>query len=173
MEEPSEQKAVSEELKKFENALKVEQAKSKDYLERLKYLQADFENYRRRMEKEFAEVTQRSKENLVVNLLSVLDDLERAIETGKTTENTKALLEGVEMVHKRLSAVLEKEGLEEIDAVGRPFDPHMHEILVKIPSEKCDEGTVIEESRKGFTLKGRVIRPSVVKIACKEEDEVE
>jgi molecular chaperone GrpE len=63
----------------------------------------------------------------------------------------------------------EKEGLKEIDAVGKPFDPHVHEILVKIPSNNREEGTVIEEARKGFTLRGKVIRPSVVKIACKRK----
>jgi len=159
----------SEELKRLEEALNAEQAKSKEYLDRLKYLQADFENYRKRVAKEFQEVTERSNEKLIVNLLNVIDDLERAIKIGKTTKKVKALLEGVEMVHKKLYAVLEREGLTGLEAVGKPFDPNLHEVLAKVPAKDCEDGIVIEEARKGFMFKGKVIRPSVVKIASKEE----
>ncbi|MEM2915143.1 MAG: nucleotide exchange factor GrpE, partial [Candidatus Bathyarchaeia archaeon] len=145
MEKSSEQKEDSEELKRLEDALSAEQAKCKEYLDRLKYLQADFENYRKRVEKELVEVAQRSNEKLIVNLLNVMDDLERAIETGKKTKNVKALLEGVGMVYKNLQTMLEQEGLKRIDAVGKPFDPLAHEILVKIPTKDQEEGTVIEE----------------------------
>jgi molecular chaperone GrpE len=102
-----------------------------------------------------------------------MDDLERAIETGKKSKDLKALLEGVRMVYKNLQSMLEKEGVEKIDAVGKPFDPLAHEILVKIPTKDHEEGTVIEETRKGFTFKGKVIRPSIVKVACKKNEEGE
>jgi len=158
------------EIEKLEDALEAEQAKSKEYLDRLKYLQADFENYRKRVEKESQEVTQRSNEKLIASLLDVLDDLEEAIKTGKTTDNANALLEGVEMVYKKLYTILEREGLTKLEATGKPFDPNIHEILVKVPTKDHTEGTVIEEARKGFMLKGKIIRPTVVKIACKEEE---
>jgi len=169
MEKPSRRVKGSKELRRLEEALSLEQAKSREYLDRLKYLQADFENYRKRMEKEFQEVTQRSNERLILNLLNVIDDLESAIETGKTTENVSALLEGIEMTYRKLYTTLEREGLTRLEAVGKPFDPNIHEILVKVPTKDNEDGIVIEEVRKGFMFKGKVIRPSVVKIASKEE----
>jgi len=169
MEKPSRRTKVSEELKRLKEELNAEQAKSREYLDRLKYLQADFENYRKRVEREFQEVTQRSNEKLIVNLLNVIDDLERAIETGRTTVNANALLEGVEMTRKKLYTILEQEGFVKIEAYGKPFDPNVHEILAKVPTKNYDEGIVIEEVRKGFMFKGKVIRPSIVKIACKYE----
>ena len=165
---PPKRRRASKKVRMLEEALKAEQAKSKDYLNQLKYLQADFDNYRKRMVREFQEVSQRSNEKLIASVLNVVDDLERAIETGKKTDNTGALLEGVEMVYKNLYAILEREGLTRIEAVGKPFDPNMHEILAKVPTDNHEDGIVIEEARKGFMFKGKVMRPSVVMIASKE-----
>lgn len=89
-------------------------------MNRLKYLQADFENYKRRTEKDQQEITQRSNERLVANLVTVLDDLERAVDTGRKTENVKSLLEGVGMVYKNVCTILEREGLTRVEAVGKP-----------------------------------------------------
>ncbi len=173
MEKSLEQSDKTEEIKRLEKALKTEQARAKEYLDRLKYLQADFENYRKRLEKETQETVQRSNEKLIANLLTMMDDLERALETGKRTENVGALLQGVEMIYKNLCAMLEHEGLRRIDSLGKPFDPNTHEILAKVPAKDCEEGTVVEEVRKGFMFKGKVIRPSVVKIALRKEKEDE
>jgi molecular chaperone GrpE len=158
----------AEKLKRLEEALNAEQVKFMETLDQIKYLQADFENYRKRVDKEVEEMTRRSNERLITNILCVMDDLERAIQTGQTTDNAKALLEGVEMVQKKLSATLEQEGLIRIEAVGKSFDPNLHELLAKTPSKDHEEGTVVEEARKGYIFKGKVIRPSVVKIACRE-----
>ena len=150
--------------------MKTEQAKSKAYLNRLKYLQADFQNYGKRMEKEVQEVTQRSNERLIVSLINILDDLESAILAGKTTENKGALLEGVEIIHKKLDKLLEKEGLVRLMPVGKPFDPNIHEVLAEIPTKNHQRGIIIEEARKGFMFKGKILRPSIVKIACEDSD---
>ncbi len=165
---PSKRRRVSKKVRMLEEALEAEQAKSKEYLNQLKYLQADFDNYQKRMVREFQEVAQRSNEKLIASVLNVVDDLERAIETGRKTENTDALLEGVEMVYKNLYGILEREGLTRIEAVGKPFDPSMHEILAKVPTDDHEDGIVIEEARKGFMFKGKVMRSSVVMIASKE-----
>jgi len=159
----------SREIRGLREELKAEQAKSTEYLNRLKYLQADYENLRKRVEKEFREATQRSTEKLIANLLDIIDDLERAIETGKTTENLAGLSDGVEMVYRNLSTILEREGLTRIETIGKPFDPNVHEVLAKVPIDDHEEGTVVEEARKGFMFKGRVMRPSIVKIACRAE----
>ncbi|MDH5441514.1 MAG: nucleotide exchange factor GrpE [Candidatus Bathyarchaeota archaeon] len=166
---PPKRRRASRKVRMLEEALEAEQGKSKEYLSRLKYLQADFDNYRKRMVREFQEVTQRSNERLIASVLNVVDDLERAIETGRKTENTDALLEGVEMVYKNLYGLLEREGLTRIKAIGKPFDPNMHEILAKVPTDDHDDGIVIEEARKGFIFKGKVMRPSVVMISSKKE----
>jgi molecular chaperone GrpE len=170
MEESSKKEKFEETVKKLEKKLGVEQEKSREYLTRLKYLQADFENYRKRVEKEIQEAVQRSNEKLVACLIDIMDDLESAISAGETTENKVALLEGIKMVHKNLDKLLEKEGLERLECVGRPFDPNMHEVLAEVPTNNQQSGTVIEEARKGFMFKGKVLRPSVVKIACEASE---
>jgi len=170
MEKSSKKQASEETVKKLSEKLEEEQQKSKEYLNRLKYLQADFENYRKRVEKEVQEAVQRGNEQLVACLIGVLDDLESAIQAGETTENKAALLEGIRMVHKNLEKLLENEGLERLECVGQDFNPNMHEILAQIPTTDHQSGTVLEEARKGFMFKGKVLRPSIVKIACKDSE---
>jgi molecular chaperone GrpE len=101
-EEPQEQ------IQDLEERLAEEQKKAQDYLRRLKYLQADFENYRKRTEREANELTARSNEKLVAALLCIVDDLERALDSGKKTDDGSTLLKGVEMIHKNLTRLLEK-----------------------------------------------------------------
>lgn len=170
MEKSSKKQASEETVKKLSEELEEEQQKSKEYLNRLKYLQADFENYRKRVEKEVQEAVQRGNEQLVACLIGVLDDLESAIQAGETTDNKAALLEGIRMVHKNLEKLLENEGLERLECVGQAFNPNMHEILAQIPTKDHQSGTVLEEARKGFMFKGNVLRPSIVKIACKDSE---
>lgn len=154
-------------VKKLEEALKQEREKSSEYLNRLIYLQADFENYRKRVEKNLREVAQLSKEKLIVNLLNVIDGFELALRSGRETENKQALLEGVEMILKKMYAALEQEGFTEIVAVGETFNPELHEVVMKVPTEEHNENVIIEEVRKGYMLNDKVIRPSMVKIATR------
>jgi molecular chaperone GrpE len=154
-------------VKKLEEALKREREKSSEYLNRLTYLQADLENYRKRVEKNFQQVAQLSKEKLIVNLLNVIDELELALRSGRETENKQALLEGVEMTLKKIYAALGQEGFTKIVTVGKTFNPELHEVVMKVPTEKYDENVIIEEVRKGYMLKDKVIRPSMVKIATR------
>jgi molecular chaperone GrpE len=152
-------------VKMLEDALKEEHEKSNEYLSRLMYLQADFENYRKRVEKEMREAVQLGNEKLITNMLGIIDELEMAIQSGKKTENKEALLEGLEMVLKKMYTTLRQEGLTKIEAAGRPFDASRHEAIFKVSTNDYAEGTVIEEVRKGFMLKEKVIRPSMVKVA--------
>ena len=154
-------------VKRLEEALKEEREKSNGYLNRLKYLQADFENYRKRMEKEICETAQMGNEKLITNLLNVIDELELALRSGRETENKQALLEGVEMTLKKMYATLRQEGLEKIEAVGNSFDPKLHDVVMKVPTKEHDENVVIGEIRKGYMLRGKVLRPSMVKIATR------
>ena len=161
---------LEEVIKALEEKLEAEQEKSKECLTRLQYLQADFENYRKRTEKVAQDALRNSNERLVSCLIDVLDDLEYAISAGATTENKDALLDGIRMIHNNLDKILEKEGLEKLECVGRHFDPNLHEVLTQVPSKEHESGTVIEETRKGFLFKGKVIRPSIVKIACEASE---
>ncbi|MGD8545885.1 MAG: nucleotide exchange factor GrpE [Candidatus Bathyarchaeota archaeon] len=165
-EESTKKEDFEEKVKRLEAKFCVEQEKTKEYFNRLKYLQADFENYKKRVEKEVQEAILRSNEKLVTRLIEIIDDLDSAISAGETTENKDALLDGIKIVQKKLDKILETEGLTRLETVGKPFDPNMHEILDKIPTKNHKHGTVLEEARKGFMFKGKVLRPSIVKIAC-------
>lgn len=155
--EPSEVDAAQELIK--------ERQRVDECFKRLMYLQADFENYRKRVESETSQLKQFSNEKLVSNLLSVVDELELAIRSAKETEHNESLVRGVEMVLKKFQDILGKEGLSKINALDSPFDPKMHEVVSRVPTEGKPEGTIVEEVRSGYTLRGKVIRPSMVTIA--------
>lgn len=144
--------------------LEEEKKRGEDYLSRVKYVQADFENYRKRIDREVKEMEDFSTTKLVRKLLPVLDELELAIASAQSTKDTKALVEGVRMVHKNLSLTLEGEGLMPIEAVGKPFDPRLHEAVDKVQGKKVGDDIVIEEIRRGFVFKDKVLRPSMVKV---------
>jgi molecular chaperone GrpE len=146
-----------------EALLAQEKKKGEELLMKLKYLQADFENYRKRTVKEMREVEDASVRNLVLKLLSVLDELGLAIQNAKPDEGGE-LLEGIRMVHKNLNAALESEGLRRISAVGEPFDPSLHEAVEKVEGSSQGDDVVVGEIRTGYTFRGQVIRPSMVKV---------
>ncbi len=123
-------------------------------------LAADFDNYRKRVAREYIEVTARANERLLNELLPVLDDLERALEAAASHEEAK-LEEGVQLVHRSLAGLLERHGLKEIEAEGA-FDPHVHEALLSQPGEGAEPGTVLQVVQKGYRLGDRVLRPTRV-----------
>ncbi len=143
--------------------LEEEKAKADDYLNRLKYLQADFENYKKRASKEKDETIQYGNRRLILELLPVLDELECATEAAKECSD-KAFLEGVQMTLNKLYNILKKEGVSKIEAVGKPFDPNRHEAVGRVQVEGKD-GLIIGEVRRGFMLKDIVIRPTLVTVA--------
>lgn len=164
---------VPSEVSQLEEALESEKERSADLLRRLQYLQADFENYRRRVEKEMGDARKFSNERLLSDLLTVKDELDLAFAKARETKQSPVLLEGVGMVQKRLQNLLSKEGVERVPGAGSMFNPDYHEAALKVVSEE-QEGTVVEEVRAGYMLKGRVLRPSIVKVAGKnlvEENE--
>lgn len=154
-------------------ALEDEKERSADLLRRLQYLQADFENYRKRVEKEMGDAKRFSNERLLSDLLTVKDELDLAFAKARETKQSPVLLEGVGMVQKRLQNILSKEGIERVPGEGSMFNPDYHEAALRVVSDE-EEGTVVEEVRAGYMLKGRVLRPSIVKVAGKnlvEENE--
>jgi len=127
---------------------------------RMKYMQADFENYKKHIDREKAEFEKGANEGLINELLVIVDDLERATEKIKNKTTKK----GIEIILCNLMALLEKSGLKRIEAAGKKFDPYYHEALLSEPSER-EDGTVLEELKKGYMLNAKVIRHSKVKIA--------
>lgn len=137
--------------------------RAEDYYNRLARLQADFENFRRRTRQEMENFYKYASEQLICALLPVLDNFERALAAeGDSIESFKS---GVEMIHRQLMDVLTAEGLAPIPAVGEQFDPARHEAVLQAESEEYPENTVIEELRRGYCLKDKVIRPAMVKVS--------
>ncbi len=153
------------ELLSLKEQLKQEQEKSKEYLNKLLYAQADLENYRRRLDQEVESRIEMGKAKLIQNLLTIVDELELALDAAKNAKDAGAVAAGLEIVLKKLRDVLNAEGLAPIEAIGKKFDPGLHEAVERIERADTGEGTILEEVRKGFTLKGKLIRPSIVKIA--------
>lgn len=129
----------------------------------MKYLQADFENYQKRTEREMRQVEERAVLGLVTRLLSVLDELELASANAAKPGQGKAVSEGIKMVYRNLSSVMKTAGLKKIEAVGMPFDPRIHEAVEKVQGS-MEADTVVGEIRSGYTFRGQVLRPSMVKV---------
>ncbi len=164
---------IPSQVSQLEEALEHEKEKSEDLLRRLQYLQADFENYRKRVEKEMGDAKRFSNERLLSDLLTVKDELDLAFAKAHETKQSPVLLEGVGMIQKRVQNILSKEGVERVPGAGSMFNPDYHEAALRVVSDE-EEGTVVEEVRAGYMLKGRVLRPSIVKVAGKnlvEENE--
>ncbi len=130
---------------------------------RLIRLQADFENFKRRTEKDRQDTIKYANKKLILKLVDVVDNFHRALETER--EEKDSFYEGMELIFAQLTDVLEEEGLEAIDPTGEAFDPNFHDAVLSEESEEVPSGHVIETMRKGYTLKGRLIRPAMVKVA--------
>jgi len=136
-----------------------------DFYDRLLRKTAEFDNYRKRTERDRQAVTEAAAANIIQELLPLVDDLERALKVEATSEGAEAYRRGVELIHKQLSEILRKRGVRAIEAVGADFDPHYHQAVSYEPAEGRREGEVIEEFRRGYMLGDRLLRPSMVKVA--------
>ena len=154
-----EQTEQQEEEELIEQDEEVEKYKilAEERLSQLKYLQADFDNYRKNFEKEKIAIIKLANENLVKELIVILDDFESSLKLIKENK------EGVSLIHKKFLETLQKNGLKQIDAMGKKFDPHFHEALCFELSEH-NENEIIEEIQKGYTFCSKLIRPTKVKI---------
>ena len=154
--------AAPSELEQFKTELAKKETQLQDYTEHLKRLQAEFENYCKRSEKERKDYMNYASEKLIVKLLLVIDDFDRALAQMKNLPaETK---KGIEMISKNLHKVLDEEHVKAIPAVGQKLDPYKHEVLLQTESEK-PEDTIIEELQRGYMMNGKVIRYSKVKVS--------
>ena len=147
-----------------EPAADVEQQAPTDYKSDLQRMAADFANYRKRNEAERADFAKFAKADLITRLLDVLDGYDRALASVPDDLKSQPWVEGMWLVERKLRQILEAEGLEPIDSLGKPFDPYQHEAVAHIASDQ-PEGTIIEEHQKAYRLHDRVIRPALVSVA--------
>jgi molecular chaperone GrpE len=167
LEEGSDNKNLSppERILTLEAELAKAKAQAEEHYDHLLRLQADFDNYRKRSQKEKTELIKYASERIVADLLPVLDNFERAACAAKVNPDIAAFSQGVDMIFRQLQAALSKEGLKAMDAVGQPFDPNLHEAVLRVESEEHPENTVVEELQKGYYLKEKVLRPCMVKVS--------
>ncbi len=150
--------------------LKEEAEKARELSDKVLRLQADFENTRKRIEREKQDFVKFANEGIILELLNILDDLERSVSLAEThKEDLTAFLKGVEMILAHLYEMLKEYGLKPIEAEGKIFDPHYHEALLQVENKKLPEHTVVEELQKGYLLNERVIRTAKVKVSKKQE----
>lgn len=152
--------------------------KSKEAQDKLLYVYAEFENFKKRSARDLQQQMTYANEKLIKEVLPVIDNLcrakDHACENGEKTEEKFAkFLEGIDMILKQLKDVLGKFGVEELSSVGEKFDPNFHEAMEQVESEKHDNGDVVDEYQKGYKFHGRVIRPSKVSVATKKKKEEE
>jgi molecular chaperone GrpE len=143
-----------------------EKAKLADeYFNRLQRLQADFDNFRRRSQKEREELADIIAESVICKFLPVIDNLARAVTTARTANpGDTQIVAGIEMIQRQLEEILGKLQVVSVDAVGAKFDPQKHEAIMQVPDADKEDETIIEEFQKGYQLKNRIIRPSMVKV---------
>jgi molecular chaperone GrpE len=161
-EEEAQSAAVAD---KVEQQLRAEQQRAEEYLDLLRRTQADFINYRRRMSQEQAETRTTAQIALLAQLLPVLDDFERALQATPPDLAEQSWVQGLGLVERRLTALLEQLGVHKIGTRGEPFDPRQHEALTVEERADVPEGTILQVARQGYALGERVIRPAQVIVA--------
>ena len=145
--------------------LEQERARSAEYLDSWRRAAADMSNYKKRAEKENNELAKFANSTLIARLLPVLDDLDRAFQTVPADLRGLTWVDGVNLISRKLRAILEAEGLKPIDALNKPFDPNFHEAVIHEETDRSEEGLVIGELQKGYLLNERVLRPTMVKVS--------
>lgn len=141
------------------------QAHADDQTQRLLRAQADFDNFRRRTQKEKEELAKYASAQLITELIPVIDNFERAMATRPENPELESFSKGVDMIFRQLSDVLKNTGLTPMEAVGQPFNPEFHQAVMQVESDEHEEGIVVEELQKGYMLKDKVIRPAMVKVS--------
>ena len=154
-----------EEIELLRKALSDEKKRSDEYLNQLKYLQADIENLQKSTKKEIDVTVQRANESLISKLLVIFDDMELALKSSLENENCQKLMSGFQLILEKMQHILEKEGLVRIDALEKQFDPTYHEAADQTLRNDTPDGLIIEEIKAGYIFKGKILRSSLVTIA--------
>jgi molecular chaperone GrpE len=146
---------------------------AKDYSDKYLRTLAEMDNQRKRALREKEEIQKFANERLILEILPVIDNFERAVEAGEGGGIDEKMTEGVKMILKQLREILEKEGVKAFESIGEKFDPYKHEALLAIESDKHEPSTILEEIQKGYVMKNRVIRPAKVTVSKQDEEKKE
>ena len=166
VDEGEEVEALRAELESVKNELRKAKESSENSLNKMRYLMADFDNYRKQMEKQLASKAESIKAELLLKFLNIRDDYLRALSVARQSKSEQVVvIEGLEGILKNIDSLLASEGVREIEAVGTPFDPNVHDAIAYSARDDLAENTVTAEIRKGYILNGRVLRPSLVEIS--------
>ena len=166
VDEGEEVEALRAELESVKNELRKAKESSESSLNKMRYLMADFDNYRKQMEKQLASKAESIKAELLLKFLNIRDDYLRALSVARQSKSEQVVvIEGLEGILKNIDSLLASEGVREIEAVGTPFDPNVHDAIAYSARDDLAENTVTAEIRKGHMLNGRVLRPSLVEIS--------
>ena len=159
--------ALRAEVESVKNELRRAKESSESNLNKMKYLMADFDNYRKQMEKQLASKAESIKDELLLKFLNIRDDYLRALSVARQSKSEQGgvVIEGLEGILKNIDSLLASEGVRDIEAVGTPFDPNVHDAIAYSARDDLAENTVTAEIRKGYMLNGRVLRPSLVEIS--------
>jgi molecular chaperone GrpE len=149
----------------LEKALAAKTQEVERLVDRLARLQAEFENFRKRMVREKAEFLKFANDSLLLELLPVLDNLERALGSARAEASPAALADGIEMIVRLFQSTLEKFGVKPMEAAGKPFDPSLHQAVAQVESPDGSESLVVDEIQKGYWLEGRVLRAAMVRVS--------
>ncbi|UOY89880.1 nucleotide exchange factor GrpE [Bacillus glycinifermentans] len=160
----ADEQAEENQTELLEKQLKELQERLDEKENKLLRVQADFENYKRRARLDLEAAEKYRSQRIISDLLPALDNFERALGIDPDNEQTKSLLQGMEMVHRQILDALQNEGIEIIPSVGEQFDPNLHQAVMQVEDEAYESNAVVEELQKGYKLKDRVIRPSMVKV---------
>jgi molecular chaperone GrpE len=164
--EQEEVEALRAELESVKSELRKAKESSESSLNKMRYLMADFDNYRKQMEKQLASKAESIKAELLLKFLNIRDDYLRALSMARQTKSEQGVvIEGLEGILKNIDSLLASEGVREIEAIGTPFDPNVHDAIAYSARDDLAENTVTAEIRKGYMLNGRVLRPSLVEIS--------
>lgn len=155
-------------LKEELAGLKNKAAKLEEYHDKWLRAHAELENTKKRLEKEKQEFLKFANEELIIRLLPIIDNFDRALASVKHTKESDAVLEGIKLVQKELHTLFKDFGVEVVKGVGEHFNPHLHEAIAVVETDDAPEDTVVEEIQTGYTLNGRLIRPSIVKVSKKQ-----
>jgi molecular chaperone GrpE len=159
--------ALKAELQSVKEELRKARESSESSINKLKYLMADFDNYRKQMDKQAASKTESAKAELLLKFVNIRDDYLRALAVARKAKTEPVVIEGLEGMLKNIDSLLSSEGVREIETVGTPFDPNVHDAIAHTQRDDLKENTVTAEIRKGYVLNGRVLRPSMVEISKK------
>ncbi|MFE9277054.1 nucleotide exchange factor GrpE [Paenibacillus glucanolyticus] len=141
------------------------QAEVLEHQQRALRVQADFDNFRRRTQKEKEELGKYASSKLITELLPVIDNFERALQASGDNPEFESFSKGVNMIFRQLESVLASEGLTAMNSIGEPFNPEYHQAIMQVESDEFEEGIVVEEVQKGYMLKDKVLRPAMVKVS--------